>query len=172
MSDLKFNFSSTFSTFTPSSSAARAMAIPIKISLATDPGRATGTRITPISRRRTSHQRPARQHHACCWSMKCICAIRWPKEWTRSPTAYTHSKLFYHKVWKIWVISKLPDRPMSVNWCFILFASVFKFFSRVSKKISCTNRINEKKKKLFVALRRIGWKPAGISAVSLSDQTT
>lgn len=48
-------------------------------------------------------------------------------------TACIHLKLSYHKVWKIWVISKLPDRPMSVNWCFILFASVFKFFLRFSK---------------------------------------
>lgn len=67
------------------------------------------------------HPRLARRRHACCWSMKCICAIRWQRAWMRNRTACIHSKLFCHKVCKIWVTSKLPHRPVCVNWLLLLF---------------------------------------------------
>lgn len=122
------------------------MAIRIRISLAMEHARLIVTPITLTSSSRMSRQRPARPHRACFWSTRCICATPWRREWTPSHTVYTHSKLSYHKVWKIWVISKLPDRPMSVNWCFILFASVLKtlYCRHIFKKIPCTFCIDEK----------------------------
>lgn len=126
------------------------MVILTRISPATVPALpATVTRII-TSRRRTWRQRPARQHLACCSSTKCICATHWPREWTRNHTACIHLKLSYHKVWKIWVISKLPDRPMSVNWCFILFASVLKFFFVFPKKLFRAHSASPKKNCSFI----------------------
>lgn len=144
---------------------AQAMAILIRINLATVHVRGTVTRITLISLRQTSRLHPVRQHHACYWNTRCICAIHWPKEWTLNHIAYTHLKLFYHKVWKIWVISKLPDRPMSVNWCFIFCFQIFLSCFQIYAHLAST--------KISLISRRIGWKFAGLDAtVSLSNQTT
>jgi hypothetical protein len=112
--------------------------------------------ITRINRKR--HRHPGHRHPACCSNTKCICATHWRKEWTRSRTAYTHSKLFFHKVWKIWVISKLPDRPMCVNWCFTLsicFPSFSHFLKTKKKKIPKLNQksVHQRNNILF---RRIG----------------
>ena len=140
----------------------RVMEIRIKISRAMEQHnvQAIVTHIIHISRRQMSHPHPVHQHPVSCSSMKCICAIHWPREWTQNRTACIHLKLFYHKVWKIWVISKLPDRPMCVNW----FFSLFRFtFSKKNKKIKIKSffkihHANEQKKNLHVHVsRRIGW---------------
>lgn len=95
------------------------------------------TRTTLISRR-TWHRHRGRQLRACSWSTKCICATHLPREWTRNHIACIHLKLFYHKVWKIWVNSKFPDRPMIVNWCLYSFRFCFQIpiFDRDVSKIS------------------------------------
>ena len=139
---------------------AQVMEILIRISRAMDLVVATSAAIViliiRISHRQMWLQRRGHQHRACFWNTKCICATHSPREWTQNHTACIHSKLYYHKVWKIWVISKLPDRPMIVNWCLYSFRLCFQIpFSRdVSKIYSRNVHHNEN---LFVHFRRIGW---------------
>lgn len=157
---------------------AQVMEILIRISQAMDLAEATNAAqiaipTTLINRRQMWHRHQARQHRDCFWSMKCICATHSPREWTRNHIACTHLKLSYHKVWKIWVISKLPDRPMIVNWCLYSFRFCFqKFFFYSWRFQNFTRAIVHHNEKLFVHFRRIGWKSTGNTTFSLSNQTT